>query len=351
MRWSYNLERSRSVAAWLFVVAALVVAMVLVGGATRLTGSGLSITQWKPVTGVLPPLGAHAWAAEFARYQKIPQYKLLNVGMTLKQFKVIYGWEWTHRLLGRLVGLGFFVPLVVFLFLNKIPRRLVWRCWLLLALGGLQGLIGWWMVASGLEARVYVAPERLAIHLGLALAIYALAVWTGWEAWTGRPRGGDHYAPPSWLGWGTALVGLVFLQMLLGGLVAGNHAGLVYNDWPLMNGRLVPTAYAARGSEGHGLWATLVHSQAAVQFDHRMTAYLVFVIVIGLGLTIVAARNVPPILRTLALALIGVVTMQLLLGIATLMAGAPLWLSLIHQLWAVVLLTASLGLVWRMRRS
>ena len=351
MRWSYNLERSRSVATWLFVVAALVVAMVLVGGATRLTGSGLSITQWRPVTGVLPPLGAHAWQVEFARYRAIPQYRLLNVGMTLKQFKFIYGWEWTHRLLGRLVGLVFFVPLVVFLFLKKIPRRLIWRCWLLLALGGLQGLIGWWMVASGLEARVYVAPERLATHLGLALAIYALAVWTGWEAWTGRPRGGDHYAPPSWIGWATALVALIFLQMLLGGLVAGNHAGLVYNDWPMMNGRFVPTAYAARGSEGHGLWATLVHSQAAVQFDHRMTAYLVFLVVVGLGLTVFAARNVPAALRSMAMVLIAVVTVQVLLGIATVMAAAPLWLSLIHQLWAVVLLTAALGLVWRMRRS
>ncbi len=139
MRWSYNLERSRSVAAWLFLVAALVVAMVLVGGATRLTGSGLSITQWKPVTGILPPLGAHAWQAEFARYRAIPQYKLLNVGMTLMQFKFIYGWEWTHRLLGRLVGVVFFVPLVVFLSLKTNPRRLVWRFWLLLVLGGAPG--------------------------------------------------------------------------------------------------------------------------------------------------------------------------------------------------------------------
>ncbi len=351
MRWSYNLERSRAVAAWLFTVAALVVAMVLVGGATRLTGSGLSITEWKPVTGILPPLSAHDWQAEFARYRAIPQYRLLNVGMTLKQFQFIYGWEWTHRLLGRLIGLVFFAPLVVFLVLKKIPRRLVWRCWLLLALGALQGLIGWWMVASGLEQRVYVAPERLAVHLSLALAIYALAVWSGWEAWTGRPRGGDHYAPPSWIGWGTALVGLIFLQMLLGGLVAGNHAGLVYTDWPLMNGRFVPRDYAASGAQGRGLWATLVHSQAAVQFDHRMTAYLVFAVVVVLGVRIVTARNVPGALRALAMALMAVVTVQVLLGVATLMAAAPLWLSLIHQLWAVVLLTASLGLVWRMRRS
>lgn len=351
MRWSYNLERSRSVAIWLFLVAAMVVAMVIVGGATRLTGSGLSITQWKPLRGVIPPLSRHDWLAEFANYRRIPQYRFINAGMTLAQFKVIYGWEWTHRLIGRLIGVVFFVPLVVFLFLKKIPRRLIWRCWLLFALGGLQGLVGWWMVASGLEARVYVAPERLATHLGLALAIFSLAVWTGWEAWTGRPRGGEHYAPPSWIAWATGLAGLIFFQMLLGGLVAGNHAGSVYTDWPMMNGRFVPRPYVATGAEGHGLWATLVHSQAAVQFNHRITAYLIFLIVVGLGLTLFAARRAPQALRTLGLVLIGVVSVQVLLGIATVMAGAPLWLSILHQLWAVVLLTTSLGLVWRMRRN
>ena len=351
MRWSYNLERSRSVAAWLFLVAALVVAMVVVGGATRLTGSGLSITQWKPIRGVIPPLSLHDWRAEFDNYKRIPQYRLLNADMTLDQFKVIYGWEWTHRLLGRLVGLVFFAPMLVFLALKKIPRRLQWRCWVLLALGGLQGLIGWWMVASGLESRVYVAPERLATHFGLALAIYALAVWTGWEAWSGRPRVAVSTAPPRWIVGASALAAIVFMQMILGALVAGNHAGLVYNDWPLMNGRFLPTAYAARGGEGHGLWATLVHSQAAVQFNHRMTAYLVTAVAAGLVGVIVVSRFAAPALKSLALGLAGVVVVQVLLGIATLMAGAPLWLSILHQLWAVALLTTSLGLVWRLRRT
>ena len=351
MRWSYNLERSRSVAAWLFLVAALVVAMVVVGGATRLTGSGLSITQWKPIRGVIPPLGLHDWQAEFDNYKRIPQYRLLNPDMTLGQFKVIYGWEWTHRLLGRLVGVMFFAPMLVFLALRKIPRRLQWRCWLLLALGGLQGLIGWWMVASGLESRVYVAPERLATHFGLALAIYALAVWTGWEAWSGRPRVAVSTAPPRWITWATVLATLIFAQMMLGALVAGNHAGLVYNDWPLMNGRVFPQAYAARGGEGHGLWATLVHSQAAVQFNHRVMAYLVTIVVAGLVGVIVTSRYATAAAKTLALALAGVVVVQVLLGIATLMAGAPLWLSILHQLWAVALLTTALALVWRLRRT
>jgi heme a synthase len=350
MRWSYNLERSRSVAAWLFLIAAMVVAMVVVGGATRLTGSGLSITEWKPLRGVIPPLNPAQWRAEFDHYKQIPQYRLLNQGMTLGQFQFIYGWEWAHRLLGRLIGAVFFVPLLVFLLLQKIPRRLVWRCWLLFGLGALQGLVGWWMVASGLTKLVYVAPERLATHFGLALVVYMLAVWTGWEAWSGRPRSTEHFAPTVWIGWASGLAALVFLQMILGALVAGNHAGLVYNDWPMMNGRFVPAEYAARGGEGHGLWATLVHSQAAVQFNHRITAYLVLAIVLALSLTVINAKRAPAVLKTWSLGLIGVTLMQVLLGIATLMAGAPLWLSILHQLWAVALLTTALGFVWRLRR-
>jgi cytochrome c oxidase assembly protein subunit 15 len=350
MRWSYNLERSRTMAAWLFLVAAMVVAMVVVGGATRLTGSGLSITQWKPVAGALPPLGAHAWQAEFARYQRIPQYRLVNPDMTLRQFKGIYGWEWAHRLLARLVGLVFFVPFVTLLMLKRIPRRLVWRCWLLFALGALQGLVGWWMVASGLETRVYVAPERLATHFGLALIVFMLAVWTGWEAWSGRPRGGEPYTPRSWTGWSTALVALVFFQMLLGALVAGNHAGLVDNDWPLMNGHLVPSDYAARGAAGHGLWATLAHSQAAVQFNHRVVGYTVFLVAVVIAGAVLASPRASPPVKLAAGLVAFAVTGQVLLGIATVMTAAPLALDITHQLWAVALLTSVLWLTWRLRR-
>ncbi|HKT54389.1 MAG TPA: COX15/CtaA family protein, partial [Caulobacteraceae bacterium] len=181
-------DRSRLVAVWLFVTAALIFALVIVGGATRLTGAGLSITQWKPVRGVIPPLSAADWADEFQRYQATFQYHYLNAGMNLAAFKGIYWWEWTHRLLARLVGVVFFAPLLVFLALGKLPRRLIWRCVVLFALGGLQGLVGWWMVVSGLEGRVAVAPERLAIHLGVALILYAALIWTGLEAWFGAPR-------------------------------------------------------------------------------------------------------------------------------------------------------------------
>ena len=345
MRWSYNRERSRSVAAWLYLVALMIVAMVVVGGATRLTGSGLSITQWRPISGALPPLSAHAWAEEFARYQQIPQFRYVNPGMTLAQFKGIYAWEWAHRLLGRLIGLVFFVPLIVFLVLKRIPRRLVWRCWLLLALGGLQGLVGWWMVASGLTKLVYVAPERLATHLGLALAIYAFAVWSGWEAWSGKPRP-VWGVGPSWRVASVWLAGLIFFQILLGALVAGNHAGLVDNDWPLMNGRVVPSDYIHGG-----LFATLLHSQAAVQFNHRLFAYAIFLATGGMALAATFARDLSGEVKTAAAALFGAVCVQVLLGIMTLVAGAPLWLSVIHQLWAVATLTVALFLAWRVRRS
>ncbi|HEY9219116.1 MAG TPA: COX15/CtaA family protein, partial [Phenylobacterium sp.] len=181
-------DRSRPVAVWLLVVAAFVLAMVVVGGATRLTGSGLSITEWRPVTGAVPPLTDTDWAREFARYREIPQYKLLNRGMSLSEFQSIYWWEWTHRLLGRLVGAVFLIPFVWFLVRGQIPRRLIPRCALLFVLGGLQGAVGWWMVASGLADRVSVAPERLAVHLGLAFALFGALIWTALDAWTGAAR-------------------------------------------------------------------------------------------------------------------------------------------------------------------
>ena len=243
----------------------MVFAMVVVGGATRLTDSGLSITQWKPIMGALPPLSAQAWR-EFELYKQIPQYQLVNPDMTLEGYKGIFWWEWAHRLLGRLVGVVFAIPFVVFLIRREIPRRLIWRCArACCALGGLQGLVGWWMVSSGLSERVSVAPERLMTHLGLALALFVGLVWTALDAWRGSPRVEERSA---WRGWALAFLGAVFFQSLLGALVAGNDAGLVYNDWPLMNGGFFPDEYA-----GQSFWGTLAHSQGAVQLHHRLMAY------------------------------------------------------------------------------
>lgn len=179
-------DQNRAVAIWLFACAVLVFAMVVVGGVTRLTGSGLSITEWKPIMGALPPMNAADWNAAFEKYRTIPQYAQVNAGMSLAEFQGIFWWEWAHRLLGRLIGAAFALPFAVFLILRQMPRRLVVRCAVLLALGGLQGLIGWWMVSSGLSERVDVAPERLAVHLGLALLIFMGLIWTGLEAWNGE---------------------------------------------------------------------------------------------------------------------------------------------------------------------
>lgn len=347
MRWSYNLERSWSTALWLFAVAAFVLMMVVVGGATRLTGSGLSITEWRPITGILPPLSDAGWAAEFAKYQHIPQYQLVNRGMPLGEFKALFWWEWAHRLLGRLVGVVFAVPFLVLLALRRIPRRLIWRCVVIFGLGALQGLVGWWMVASGLATRVSVAPERLAVHLGLALLILMSCVWTGLEAWFGRARAGGVASDPVWVRGGAGLVVLVFIQIMLGALVAGNQAGRIYTDWPLMDGRFFPAAYALKGE---GLWNIFAHSQAAVQFNHRMVGYLLFASALAFFVGIAKGRA-PDSAKKLAFWLAGAVCLQAMMGVLTLKMATPLALGLLHQLGAAGVLTLALCLAWRVRRA
>lgn len=339
-------DRSRPVAVWLFVTALLVFAMVVVGGATRLTDSGLSIAEWKPIMGALPPMSDAAWQANFALYQQIPQARLVNAGMTLEAYKGIFWWEWAHRLLGRVVGVVFAVPLAFFLVRRMMPRRLIWRCVAMLALGGLQGLIGWWMVSSGLgkdnTMLVQVAPERLATHLGLALALFVLLIWTALDAWSGSPRVEER---TNWRGWALGFLGAVFLQSLLGALVAGNDAGLVYNDWPLMNGALVPAEYA-----GHGLWGTLAHSQGAVQLHHRLMAYALFVAAIIIGVAAARSRRLPQDGKTLAFVLLAAVCLQAGLGIWTLIAAVPVALGVLHQAGAAMLLATATAFAWRVRR-
>ncbi len=335
-------DRSRPVAVWLFIVAALVLAMVVVGGATRLTDSGLSITQWKPVTGALPPMSAQDWADEFALYKAIPQYQQVNKGMTLEAFKAIYWWEWSHRLLGRLVGAAFALPFAYFLIRREMPRRLIVRCAGLFLLGGLQGAVGWWMVASGLVDRVSVAPERLAIHLGLAFALLGALVWTALDAWSGAAR---QTVPSPWTRGGLALIGLIFFQILLGALVAGNDAGFVYNDWPLMNGALFPADYG-----GGGLWATLAHSQAAVQFNHRIVAYLLTAVGVAMAWVAWRSRYLPDEAKLLALATGAAIVLQALLGVVTLVAGVPVWLGMAHQVTAALVLSLVVAFAWRVRR-
>lgn len=335
-------DRSKPVAIWLLVVAAFVVGMVIVGGATRLTDSGLSITQWKPVTGALPPLSQADWQAEFALYKQIPQYSQLNAGMSLGDFKTIYWWEWSHRLLGRVLGLVFFVPFVVFALRRALPRRLFVRLGGIFVLGGLQGAVGWWMVSSGLSERVSVAPERLMVHLGLAFALLGLLLWTAFDAWSGSAR---QTLPSPWGRRASWLIGLTYLQILLGALVAGNDAGLVYNDWPLMNGALVPDDYL-----GAGLWATLAHTQGAVQLHHRLLAYLLTVVAVGLGFAAWRSSYLPRESKLLGVAVAAAVLLQAVLGVATLMLRAPVGLSIAHQLLAALVLSLAVAFGWRVRR-
>lgn len=334
-------QRSALTAAWLFTVAALVFAMVVVGGATRLTHSGLSITQWKPISGVIPPLDHAHWHDAFVRYQTTPEYRFINHGMTLDDFKEIFWWEWAHRLLGRLVGAVALVGFLLLLATRRLPLRLLGRSALLPVLVGFQGFLGWWMVESGLSVRTSVAPERLTIHLGSALIIFLLALWTGMEA-LATP---DRVRPPR--GWTRAagiLLAMTYVQALLGGLVAGNKAGLVYNDWPFMNGKwIAPIDW--KGGVPHAF----LHDYSLVQFDHRIGAYALFLAAWVYALQ--AFRSpMPESGKLWAGGFAVAVTAQAMLGIATLMSHVPLPLGALHQAGAVVILTLAAINLWRMLR-
>ena len=306
--------RPRQLANWLFAVAALVVIMVVVGGITRLTESGLSITEWKPVTGALPPLSQEQWLEEFYKYQQI------NRGMSLDDFKFIFFWEWSHRLLGRLIGVAFALPLIWFAARRAIPRGYGPRLVALLALGGLQGAIGWWMVASGLVDRTDVSHYRLAVHLLTALFIAAALVWTALDL---RDLDRNASALPARLtpfAIGAALV--LFVQLMWGAYVAGLNAGYVASDWPLMNDHLVPEGISWHGS----LWATISSDPYLIHFFHRWWAW-----VTALTLILLARRARKAGDRGASIALNALVGLQILLGIATVLSGIDLPLAVAHQ--------------------
>lgn len=315
----------RDVRRWLWAVAGLVAAMVMLGGATRLTGSGLSITEWNVVTGVFPPLTDAAWLAEFEKYKAIPQYQQINKGMSLAEFKFIYFWEWAHRLLGRVVGFAFAIPLVFFWWKGKIDRTLGWKLLVLLFLGGLQGFIGWWMVASGLSVRTDVSQYRLAVHLTLACVIFVALVWVATillpkRAGDGR---GKFFA--------VTLIALSLIQVFLGAIVAKTNAGLTFNTWPLIDGVFHPKREQLFLLEPW--WRNVFENVLAVQFNHRMTAYLLWFAALGYALFQMrnaAARE--------AWVLFALVTAQAVLGIVTLLYAVPLALGLAHQAGAVVVL-------------
>ncbi|MGD9811856.1 MAG: COX15/CtaA family protein [Sphingobium sp.] len=312
--------RPQAIALWLLGVAALVVIMVVVGGITRLTESGLSITEWKPVTGALPPLSQADWFDAFHKYQQIPEYREINRGMSLSDFKFIFFWEWSHRLLGRLIGLAFALPLAWFAIRRQIPRGYGLRLLALLALGGLQGAIGWWMVASGLVDRTDVSHYRLATHLLTALFIAAGLVWTALDL---LALSRDPTARPARLTcFAVASAAVLFIQLMWGAYVAGLNAGYVASDWPLMQGHLVP-----EGIEWHGsLWATISSDPYLIHFFHRWWAWVTAAMLILLARKSKAAGS-----RRASIALNAAVGTQILLGISTVMSGIMLPVAVAHQ--------------------
>jgi cytochrome c oxidase assembly protein subunit 15 len=377
--------RAGPVAAWLLICCALIFLMVVVGGVTRLTLSGLSITQWNPVIGVVPPLTHAQWAAAFARYRGIPEYKLIHYGMSLAEFKGIYFWEYAHRLLGRLIGVAFAVPLLWFWLRDRLPQRLMPGLIGILALGFAQGLLGWYMVESGLADRVEVSQYRLVAHLGLALAIYSAILWVALGlVFPSPPSGGEREAPgpkgwpgeagavnsnldspphpallprrtggkgkerrrehddlrplsPLWRRAAEAMILLVAVTILAGGFVAGTRAGLIYNTFPLMGGHLVPDDYA----QLHPFIRNWFENLAAIQFDHRMLAVTTGAAVLLLwagGLR----RALPARARTALWALLAAAALQVALGVSTLLLVVPIPLAAAHQAGAVLLLTAAI---------
>ena len=311
---------------WVLGLCGLVVAMVLVGGATRLTDSGLSITEWRPVTGALPPLSEAHWAEEFAKYQQSSQYQMMNYGMSLEAFKGIYWWEWGHRLLGRTIGGYLLFPLLFLTFTRKLAPSKLKELWLIGVLIGVQGFIGWWMVASGLVNRISVSPYRLATHLGVALLILALT-WRLFLRW-GEEEQKPAEARDPLLSWAVLLTALVFCQMILGAFVAGLDAGRSHTDWPTIDGRLFPSQYAALDP----FWRNLFENTQAVQFNHRMVGYLTAAAALFVAWKF---RRTP--YRKWAASVGHMALLQAVLGVIAVVTASPLWIGMLHQAGALAL--------------
>ena len=333
----------RPVRAWLLAVAILIAGMVLVGGATRLTESGLSIVEWKPVTGSMPPLGEAAWMQAFDAYKMIPQYRQMNAGMSLDEFKTIFWWEWSHRLLGRVIGLAYLLPFMWFLWRGALGSELRLRLWGIFSLGALQGAVGWWMVASGLSERVEVSQYRLATHLVLALLIFAGIVWTLRRIGETAPLSAPRRLKIS----AVVLLALTFVQLYLGALVAGLRAGKIYNTWPDIDGGFIPSA--ARLFFDVPWWRNLFENTLTVQFEHRMVAYTLFALAMWHAIDAARSRVDRAVIDG-ALWLFGVVASQATLGILTLLNQAPMDLALTHQVVAIVVLTLAVFQVERLTR-
>jgi cytochrome c oxidase assembly protein subunit 15 len=315
----------------LFLVAALVFTMVVVGGITRLTESGLSITEWKPISGAIPPLSQADWQHLFDLYKQTPQYREVAgpAGMTLAGFKFIFFWEWVHRLLGRIIGVVFFVPIAWFAWKRAIPKGFGWRLTSLFVLGGLQGAVGWFMVMSGLEGRTEVSPYRLSAHLLFALFLMAALIWTALDL-----RQPDS-KPARLTGWGVFALGTLLIQLMLGAWVAGFRAGYVSNTWPDMNGSFVPQGI----DWSHGAGFALTHDPFLLHFIHRWWAWVVVAVLVVFARRV---RKVPGA-RGASIAIHSAFGTQIILGILTVLSGIAIWLAVLHQATGALLVAAT---VW-----
>lgn len=331
---------------WLYALCALVFAMVLVGGATRLTDSGLSITEWRPIMGIVPPLGVADWQEAFEKYRQIPEYQLINKGMSLEEFKVIFWWEWGHRFLGRMVGFAFLLPFLFFWATGRIERGLMPKLILMFVLGGLQGALGWYMVMSGLVDRVDVSQYRLAAHLSAAVLIFGYMFWVALGLGS-RPAAGAHQAAGrgAFLS-AVGLTALIFVQIALGAFVAGLDAGMGYTTWPLMDGRLIPEGLGAMTP----WYLNLFENALTVQFDHRMMAYATLLWAVFHSVQIWRSAGEGPLAVGAGLLMV-IVFAQVALGIWTLLAQVPISLGLAHQGVAMVLFAAALWHLHQLARA
>jgi cytochrome c oxidase assembly protein subunit 15 len=321
----------RALSNLLLLVAGLVFAMVVVGGITRLTESGLSITEWDVVSGVVPPLTHADWERAFHLYQQTPQYQEVAgpAGMTLSGFKFIFFWEWVHRLLGRVIGLIFFIGVAWFAVKRAIPKGYAWRLAVLFVLGGLQGAVGWFMVMSGLEGRTEVSPYRLAAHLLFALFLFAALIWTALDLRSRDSR------PARLTGWGMLALGTLFIQLMLGAWVAGFRAGYVSNSWPLMGGRFFPEGV----DWSNGGWFALTHDPFLIHFTHRWWAWVVVAVLVVFARKVRRQEGA----RLASIAIHSAFGTQILLGIFTVLSGIAMWLAVLHQATGALLVAAT---VW-----
>ncbi len=340
----YEQRCNRKIAMWLFACTAVIFAMVILGGVTRLTSSGLSMVDWKPIMGVIPPLNDADWQNTFSRYQQFPEYQKINKGMSLDEFKSIFVFEYAHRILGRLIGLIFLFPFLYFLFRGYIKRPLVPKLIIMFFMGGLQGLLGWYMVKSGLVNNPHVSQYRLMAHLGAAVIIYAYMLWIAFELLLPIRNKGCSEKQTGQKTFAFTITGLLFFMILSGALVAGTRAGLAYNTFPLMGDSFFPSGLYKTG------WIAIFEDITTIQFNHRMFAYILFVLILSFSF-ITLKHGVEGKNQIGIYCLLTMLLTQLTLGITTLLYHVPVALAAAHQGGAVLLFTSSLYVSYDMYRN